>query len=55
METINITPTWKGVLRVLLEVYSTAKTSEARNTALAELTRMAELADAYVAEHKAAE
>lgn len=49
MESIKITPTWTGILPLLLELRANATTDEARMTAEAELRRMAELADAYVA------
>lgn len=50
--TIDLTPTWRAVLPILCEVAATAERLEARQEAMAELQRMADLADAYVAEHK---
>lgn len=51
LKTIDITPKWKGVLRLLLEGY-TRGTATGRQIALEELYRMADLADRYTAEHK---
>jgi hypothetical protein len=48
---VDVTPTWRGVLRLLLAAYQDGS-DQGRASALAELTRMADLADAYVAEHK---
>ena len=48
-ETIDCTPTWEAVLPILLMVYRDSETTEGRNTARAELVRMAKLADAFVA------
>ena len=50
-ETVDITPSWSGVLRLLLTVYADGNDA-GRRSALKELTRMAELADAYVASQK---
>ena len=47
-ETIDMTPTWAGLLPVLLYLVENATTAEARNTAYTELSRMAEMADAAV-------
>ncbi len=52
VKTVDLTPSWEGILPVLLTIYNYAETAEARNTAFAELKRMAQLADAYVAEQK---
>jgi len=49
--TIDVTPTWAGLLPTLLAVHENAMTVDAKRTAFAELRRMAELADAYAAEH----
>jgi hypothetical protein len=49
MESIKIAPTWTGILPLLLELRANATTDEARMTAEAELRRMADLADRYVA------
>lgn len=51
MKTIDITPTWRGVLPILLAAYADG-TDEGRRNAVIELQRMADLADRYVAEHK---
>lgn len=50
--TIDITPTWRGVLRLLVTVAAEAETAKGRANAWKELERMADLADLYVAEHK---
>lgn len=52
VRTIDLTPTWSGILPGLLEVIENGDSFAARDTARAELRRMARLADAYVAEHK---
>lgn len=52
VRTVDITPTWRGVLRLLVTVANDAETAKARNDAWHELERMADLADLYVAEHK---
>ncbi len=54
MEIINLTPTWEQILGVLLMLYDKGD-SEGRGTALEELTRMAKLADLYVASQKSQE
>lgn len=54
VRTIDITPTWRGVLRLLVTVANDAETATARANAWIELERMADLADAYVAEHQEA-
>ena len=51
MKTIDITPTWRGILPLLLAAI-TSGTHEGRRNAEIELQRMADLADRYVAEHK---
>lgn len=50
--TIDLTPTWKQVLPLLLMGYEEGS-SEGRALALEELQRMAEAADAYVGAQKA--
>lgn len=50
-ETIDMTPTWEGLLRWYLEIYENGD-REGRKTALQELTRMAKIADLYVEEKK---
>ena len=49
--TVDITPTWKGVLRLMVEVAGNGTSDKGRQSAWAELHRMADLADRYVAEH----
>lgn len=44
METINITPKWKGLMPLYIELLQNGK-SEGRKTATEELTRLAENAD----------
>lgn len=44
-ETIDITPTWEGILPVLLTLAIEGDTGTARETARQELRRMAKLAD----------
>ena len=51
MKTIDLTPTWAGVLRLFLEGYENG-TPKGRAIALEELGRMAALADLYVREQK---
>lgn len=48
MRTIDITPTWRGCLPILLEVFENG-TPEGRKMALEELHRMALIADEAVA------
>jgi hypothetical protein len=43
--TIDITPSWRSILPILLEVWSGAETPEARKLAFEELSRMADAAD----------
>lgn len=42
---IDVTPTWEAILPTLLRVHAQATTATARNIALAELQKMARLAD----------
>jgi hypothetical protein len=51
-ETIDLTPTWLGVLPALLAAYENG-TWRGKTIALEELTRMAKLADKYAAIGKA--
>jgi len=44
--TVDITPTWRGVLLLLLETYKSG-TDKGRSDALKELYRMADAADRY--------
>lgn len=48
--TVDITPTWRGALPLLLIAYRDG-TAKGQSMALADLQRMAALADAYNAEH----
>lgn len=50
--TIDLTPSWEGILPGLLAAYASGG-FEARKIAEEELTRMARIADAYVAVKKA--
>lgn len=50
---IDATPTWRAVLPLLVEAAANGDTSEARANAMLELQRMADIADAAIAEHKA--
>lgn len=52
VEYIDATPTWEGVLPLLLAAY-VEDTAEGRRSAEQELRRMARLADAQVAARKA--
>lgn len=47
MKTIDVTPTWEGILPTLLVLLENGN-SKGRETARAELKRMAKLADCYV-------
>lgn len=49
MRYVDCTPTWRGILPLLVELAMNANTSEARDTAWKELCRMAEIADKMVA------
>ena len=50
VETVDLTPTWSAILRVLLAVYEDSATADGRATALTELQRMADAADRYNAQ-----
>ena len=52
MKTIHVTPTWRAMLPVLIELALNAETLKARQTAMQELERMADIADRAVAESK---
>lgn len=52
MEIIDCTPTWEGILPTLLLVLRDGN-AEGQKGAREELTRMAKLADLYVAANKA--
>lgn len=49
--TIDITPSWGQIMPVLVDL-AHSNNMKARDTAYAELTRMAKLADLYVASQK---
>lgn len=55
IKTIDITPTWEEILPALLAILTEGTTREGREHATKELTRMAKIADAHVAEAKARE
>ena len=52
MEYVDVTPTWRGILPLLVELAMNANTQEARDTAWKELRRMSEIADRMVALEK---
>jgi hypothetical protein len=54
-QTMDLTPTWEEILPALVRLYNEADTLDARWTAIEELTKMARLADKYVAQVKALE
>lgn len=49
---IDCTPTWRSVVRLLVEIAANATTAESRNLAMRELDRMAAIADMHVAKQK---
>lgn len=51
-KTIDITPTWSGLLRSFLLVLETTDKQDVRDEIMRELTRMASLADKFVAAEK---
>jgi hypothetical protein len=51
-ETVDITPSWSGLLPGLILLITDGETPEARKAGADELRRMARLADAYVASAK---
>jgi hypothetical protein len=53
-ETIDITPTWAGILPGLIRVLEGTKDAKARQTVIEELQRMARAADQAVAHAKEA-
>ena len=55
LRTIDLTPTWEGILPALLRLYAagTPPWTPAQRDAIEELTKMAQLADKYVAQVKA--
>jgi hypothetical protein len=50
METINLTPTWRGLLPALVELAINGETLTARKCAMDELYRLADFADSVIAE-----
>lgn len=53
VEYVDITPTWEGMLPALLAVYTGATKAQHRGEALAELQRMARIADTAASRTKA--
>jgi hypothetical protein len=51
---IDVTPTWSGILPLLVELATNATTSKAREDSWKELRRMAAIADDAVEASKAA-
>ena len=51
---IDLTPTWRSVVDILVEVAANGESLKARSEARAELRRMALIADKAVAAQKAA-
>ncbi len=49
MRSIDITPTWTGILPALIRVLEDTKDADARQTVIEELRNMARAADLYVA------
>lgn len=49
IDTVDITPSWEGVLPIYLAVIENSSSPHARKVAMDELRRMAKLADAYIA------
>jgi len=47
MKTIDVTPTWSGIMPILVELANNAETVESRRVAMDELRTMASLADKY--------
>jgi hypothetical protein len=50
--TIDITPTWRGIVPALVEVASKGETAEGRKMAMDELLRLADIADHFIIEQK---
>jgi hypothetical protein len=46
-KTIDVTPTWSGLVTFLVYVIENSETKQGRDNALAELRRMAEAADQW--------
>lgn len=49
---IDMTPTWRGLLPVLVEVAANGTSTQARKDAMSELFRLADMADAANAKAK---
>ena len=47
-KTVDMTPTWEGILPAILALLADGVKAETRGVAIAELERMAKLADLYV-------
>ncbi len=45
METIDLTPTWAGLMPALVEIAANGTTAEGRQQAMAELMRLAKIVD----------
>lgn len=52
MNTLNLTPTWEGLVPAFIALIENG-TTEGRSTAITEITRMAQIADQAVAASKA--
>jgi hypothetical protein len=52
IETIDVTPTWLGILPGLIAIIESEPTPTVRNIAMIEFRRMARLADQYVESQK---
>lgn len=52
MKTIDITPSWRGLLPYLVEVAANGTSAEGRKLAMEELYKLADLADRINAERK---
>lgn len=50
---IDVTPTWESMVPVFVMLIENGN-SKARKTAIEEMTRMAQMLDAFIAEHKTA-
>lgn len=54
LKTIDITPTWRGLLPALVEVAANGASTDGRRNALTELGRVCDMADAQIARAKVA-
>lgn len=50
--TIDMTPTWEAILPIYITLLRENRSSEGIAAAISELTRMAKIADTYIAEQK---